>query len=157
IPRLAAQDIMRRLAEAVQATGMPRREDLMRVATWRLEARDGASPDLLIAAAWRAHSFLDHVTAERMARAAIEVGGGSAAAVALAEALIGQHRLREAEELLGPLDLSDVDEQTRTRITITRASNLFWGLGLADAAFEIAREAVRTLENPYLRDFALAM
>jgi ATP/maltotriose-dependent transcriptional regulator MalT len=157
IPRLAAHEIMRRLAEAVEATGMPGREDLMRVATWRLEAREGASPDLLIAAAWRAHSFLDHVTAERMARAAVEVGGGTAATVALAEALIGQNRRTEAEELLRPLDVRAVDEQTRTRIAISRASNLYWGLGRADAAFEVVRETRGTLESEHLVDFLAAM
>src|SRR5215471_7108802 len=157
IPRLAASEIRRRLAEAVEATGMPRREDLMRVATWRLEARDGASPDLLIAAAWRAHAFLDHATAERMARAAVEVGGGTAAAVALAEALIGQNRRKEAEALLGPLDIGAVDELTRTRIAISRASNLFWGLGSAEAAFQVVRDVRPTLRSRELGDFLAAM
>ena len=157
IPRLAAHEIMRRLAEAVEATGMPGREDLMRVATWRLEAREGASPDLLVAAAWRAHSFLDHVTAERMARAAVEVGGGTGAAVALAEALIGQNRRTEAEELLSPLDVRAVDEQTRTRIAISRGSNLFWGLERVDSAFQVVRETRDTLRSPELANFLAAM
>jgi len=157
IPRLAAQEIMRQLAEAVEATGMPRREDLMRVATWRLEARDGASPDLLIAAAWRAHSFLDHVTAERMARAAVEFGGSTAAEVALAEALIGQNRRREAEALLAPLDVLAVDQMTRARIGISRASNLFWGLGRAEEAFQVVRDVHQTLHAPALTNFLQAM
>jgi ATP/maltotriose-dependent transcriptional regulator MalT len=148
---------MRRLAEAVEAIGMPGREDLMRVATWRLEAREGASPDLLVAAAWRAHSFLDHVTAERMARAAVEVGGGTAASVALAEALIGQNRRQEAEDLLRPLDVRAVGEETRTRIAISRASNLFWGLGQADAAFHVVQETRATLEIEALGNFLSAM
>jgi DNA-binding CsgD family transcriptional regulator len=157
IPRLAAHEILRRLAEAVEATGMPRREDLMRVATWRLEARDRASPDLLIAAAWRAHSFLDHVTAERMARAAVEFGGGIAAVVALAESLIGQNRRQEAEALLAPLDIHAVDQLTRARIAISRASNLFWGLGRADEAFQVVRDVRRTLHARELTNFLQAM
>ncbi|MGH9281809.1 MAG: AAA family ATPase [Acidimicrobiales bacterium] len=56
IPALRCRSIARALAEAVEATGARRREDTLRVATWRLDG-GGARPDLMLAAAtparWR--------------------------------------------------------------------------------------------------------
>src|SRR5258705_8554736 len=50
IPALRCRSIARSLAEASEATGAGRREDTLRVATWRLDG-GGARPELMMAAA----------------------------------------------------------------------------------------------------------
>ena len=99
---LEARFLARSLAEAVEGTGARRREDALRVASWRLEG-GGARPDLMLAAAATARWRFDFPLAERLARAAIEAGAGFDAAVLLAAQLAGlQGRVADAEvELVG--------------------------------------------------------
>ncbi|MDQ4097791.1 MAG: AAA family ATPase, partial [Actinomycetota bacterium] len=58
--------IARPLAEALEATGLRRRDDTLRVATWRLET-GGGHPDLMVAAAHAARWRYDFILAERLA------------------------------------------------------------------------------------------
>src|SRR5207253_4046352 len=89
-PVLRARDIQRQIAAALEATGARRRDDLLRMATARLEGGGGGSPQLLVAGAHRAFASFSLVLAERLARAAVEVGGGIPAAHVLAQSLFGQ-------------------------------------------------------------------
>jgi DNA-binding NarL/FixJ family response regulator len=98
-------------------------------------AVDSAASDvdvgLLTDAAGSANVKLDHPLAERLARAAVDAGGGVDAHLALFEALQWQGRPAEAESLAGaalPLAVSD-DE--RARLVAMRALNLFCGLRTA--------------------------
>src|SRR5207302_9617698 len=91
-PVLRARDIHCQLAAAVESTGARRRDDLLRMATARLEAGENGSPDLLVAAARRALASSDLALAERLARAAADGGGGIPAAHVLALALLVQRK-----------------------------------------------------------------
>ena len=85
------------LAEALEQTAARRREDLMRLATWRLEGGVPGRPELLAAAAWRAWASSDPALAERLATAAVDAGGRFEAQLTLALALRSQERFREAD------------------------------------------------------------
>ena len=79
---------------------MRRSGDLLRFALWRLDSGGTTSADLLLRAAFVSEGSLDSLLAERLARAAVEAGGGFPAERAAARALIGQERFVEAEALL---------------------------------------------------------
>ncbi|MEJ3658600.1 aminotransferase class I/II-fold pyridoxal phosphate-dependent enzyme [Actinomycetes bacterium KLBMP 9759] len=73
IPPLRRRSIYRALAGALASTGARRKDDLLRLTLWQLEAgvaRDGAR---LSAAARQALAMFDHVLAERLARSAERV------------------------------------------------------------------------------------
>src|SRR5205814_10553465 len=77
----------------------------------------------------------DLVLAERLARVAWEGSRGVDAAQVLASMVDGLGRHQECEDVLASLDLAGVTDQQRALVTMTRARNLFWGLGRhADAA-----------------------
>jgi DNA-binding CsgD family transcriptional regulator len=121
-PTLHARAVYRQLTEVF---GMRRREDLLRVAIWHLDAGGPARPGLLTAAASRAGSAFDDRLAERLGRAAVVAGGGFDASITLAGALHRQRRFQEAEEVLERLTgLASTDRQ-RTDLAVDRASNLW--------------------------------
>src|SRR4029450_8723958 len=79
------------------AGALRRRDDLLRVGAWQLEAGMATNPDLLLGAARQAAGRFDHELAERLARAAVDAGGGPTAVRVLAEPLERQGRHAEAE------------------------------------------------------------
>ncbi|HJQ45378.1 MAG TPA: AAA family ATPase, partial [Amycolatopsis sp.] len=75
IPALRRRALARSLADAVEKTGARRREDLLRIATWRLDG-GGGRPEQMLAAAVAARWHYDFALAERLARAAQSGGAG---------------------------------------------------------------------------------
>jgi DNA-binding NarL/FixJ family response regulator len=130
-----------RLAETLAATGARRREDLLRLATWRLESGHPGSPELLIAAAWRALAAFDPVLAERLAIAAAEGGGGFDARYVHSLALRSQARFPEVEALLAKLQTMTADEKQVALVADARVANLFWGMGMEGEAEGVLLEA----------------
>ncbi|MGH3903025.1 MAG: LuxR C-terminal-related transcriptional regulator [Pseudonocardiaceae bacterium] len=141
--------IYRRLADALTAQGVPRRDDVLRAAVWRLESGGSADPATLVAGARRARAMFDHRLAERLARAAVDEGGGTDAWVTLADALYWQGRYDEARVVVlqhSPLDaLPDVGVAVVVAWARVASSVFFWGLGDADRAEEIMRSAERAM------------
>ena len=135
-PILHARTLHGQLADAVEALGMRRREDLLRVAAWRLSATRPARPDLLTAAARRA-SNADDILAEQLARAAMEAGGGLEAGIALGRALHGQRRYHEAERVLAGLTDLALTDQQQADLAIERADALRPMHHYADATAEL--------------------
>ena len=62
------------VADVVEASGMSRPGDVVRVATWRLDAGQRVDPQLLTAAARRAYIANDYALADRLAVAARAAG-----------------------------------------------------------------------------------
>lgn len=151
-PSLRARAIHGALADAVQARGAGRREDLLRVATWRLEAGEPLDPDLALAGSRRAAQGHDHELAERLARAALDAGAGFEASHALAEALLGQGRFGDADDLLHGLEDEPQPEPVRAMSAVVRANNLFWRMGQGEAAWEVLWRAEEAVSEPGLRD-----
>ena len=119
-------------------------------------ALDSAAPDmdveLLVEAAETANTRLDHSLAERLARTAVDAGGGIDAHLALMEAVQWQGRFEEVEalaRLAAPLALSDGE---RARLAVIRSLNLFCGLGAFSDAERALNAAVATVHEPVARD-----
>ncbi|GIH94964.1 LuxR C-terminal-related transcriptional regulator [Planobispora siamensis] len=134
---------LRELADAVSAAGMGRREDVLRVAVWRLDGGVAGDSALLMAACDRARAMRDLALAVRLGRAAVAAGGGSWAHVLLARALYYADRCEEAEAEFLAARWPGMDDRERTECGVGRAFNLFWGLGRKAEAFAVFDETYR--------------
>jgi len=121
-PAVRAQAIARSLAEAVEATGPRRDEDILRVATWRLAA-GGGRPDVLLEGATIARWRYDFPLAERLARAAQDAGAGFDAALLAAHLASLQGRKDDAEAELAALADDAGDDLQRGAVAVARFDN----------------------------------
>ncbi|MDQ3107024.1 MAG: AAA family ATPase, partial [Actinomycetota bacterium] len=151
IPTLRSRMARRTLAETTEATGARRREDVLRIATWRVGSGAPGDPRLLVAAARQAHAADDYPATERLAQAALDGGGGFHAGYLLGEVLCEQGEREEGERVLaatareaGP----EVSAADRALLAITRSDNLFWGLSQYDEADTVLRHAEDTTTDP---------
>lgn len=142
--------LTRVLGDAVEGTGARREEDSLRLATWRLDAGEASASSLLGAAAiaQRRNSL---ALAERLARAALEVGGGFAAAVAVAQLAFLQGRGDEAEADLSALAARAQDDAERGVVASMRMENLRL-LGRFAQSRAVAEQAAAELTDPAWRD-----
>ena len=143
MPPARAISVQRQLADALSAVGVRRREDVLRLAVWRLETGGPADPTILSRAAQHAVTVLDPALAERLARAAEEAGAGFSARQALALSLAGQGRFEEADLLMLKLEGEARTDEERTATTVARARNLIaLGRGVEAAAVVADAEVV---------------
>jgi tetratricopeptide (TPR) repeat protein len=157
MPATRASRLQRRLADALDATGARRSGDVLRLATWRLEGGGEVSSKLLVLAARRAQLSFAPELGERLARAAVELGGGLEASYVLACARAGQGDFLEAESMLGTLEGQAGSDAERAMIAETRARWLAGPLGRgADAATEIARARAAVDDRSSQAKLALA-
>ncbi|MGH3751741.1 MAG: LuxR C-terminal-related transcriptional regulator [Pseudonocardiaceae bacterium] len=157
MPVLRARAIRRGLADALQITGCRRRDDLLRLASWRLEGGGRCDPDLFLAAALRAQALFDPVLAARLARAAVDAGAGFDASLIAAESLHTVGRAGEAEDLLSELEPAARTEADRARVALARAANLLTGFGRAGDAEAVVSRAEDVVVDQDLRDELRAM
>ena len=140
MPRARWRDCCARLAQALLQNGPRLPGDLLRVATWQLEA--GTPPDgrgvSFVAAARQALLQTEPALAERLARAGLDEGDPEAMAV-LVEAVEKQGRHAEVVELLSSPPASA--HRPEPALALARASNLYWGAGLTDDWRAIATAA----------------
>jgi DNA-binding NarL/FixJ family response regulator len=132
MPEAAAIRIRQRLIDG--AARHRSHDDVLRAGRLAL---DSAAPDmdveLLVEAAGSANAKLDHPLAERLARTAVDAGGGIDAHLALIEAVQWQGRCEEAEALAraaAPLALS---EGERARLVVMRVLNSLRGLAASSS------------------------
>jgi hypothetical protein len=116
-PELA--DLRRRLAAALQLTGMQRDTDALRAAALRLDAGVPVDPTLALVAARHARAAVDLTLAERLARVALE--GGSERAGQLMFAGDATAALAAVTELLDDPATSD---RVRSRAAVAAAPAL---------------------------------
>jgi DNA-binding CsgD family transcriptional regulator/tetratricopeptide (TPR) repeat protein len=147
---LRARAVYRQLAEAVEAAGARRRDDTLRVATWRLEAGQSGSsaPGQMTSAARLAMAVFDFRLAERLARAAAAAGSEVEAERVVGLALLGQGRPEDAELILASLTPSAGTDQQRLQVAITRAFNLYWILDLPARAKAVLQHVEPVLTDP---------
>ena len=143
--------IHEQLADALEASGARRGGDLLRLATWRLDAGATADGALLGRAAFAALAAHDHVRAERLARAAVQANAGFDAELALGRAHAASGASGEAERLFGSLEPRARDDRDRSAVALARARNLFWGLDRADDADAVLQDAERRMTDATLR------
>jgi DNA-binding CsgD family transcriptional regulator len=131
-PVTRSRRLLGQLADLVEGAGARRRDDLLRVALWRLDSGTAQDGTLLLDAARQAFGRFDIDLARRLATAARDAGAGRAAAELLATVLLFAD---SPEEALAVLD-ADPDDSAR-RLT-ARAAVEFFGLGRAEAADTLA-------------------
>ena len=93
--------------------------------------------ELLVTAARDAIALTNVTLGERLARAAVNRGGGLVASELLARSQLWQGNAAEAEETLGASDPDQMDELDLTRWGLARIANLHWSMGDAESADEV--------------------
>jgi DNA-binding CsgD family transcriptional regulator len=140
------------LASAVTGTGARRREDLLRLAQWQLDAGPSESdPDLLARAARRAIGVFDMALAERFAERAVEGGAEFDAWLVLGEARFRSGQLQEAEAVLAELAGRCRDDVEVARVANARAYNLHTLVGDPEAAAKVIDEALAVIGDETAR------
>ncbi|MFE2598487.1 LuxR C-terminal-related transcriptional regulator [Streptomyces sp. NPDC059396] len=141
----------RDLAEAIERTGMRRREDPARVGGWRLEAGDLTDPRFLLSAAEHAVLTMDFTLAARLARAACDAGGGAPAQRALAVALGYTGDGVRAEQVHSGLSGTVTSEREQLQSVQLRAANMFLALDRPADALDLLRRTEETMADEAAR------
>jgi len=147
LPAIRARSIAGALADAVEATGARRREDALRIATWRLEG-GGGRPELLAAAAASARWRYDYRLAEQLAEAAIAGNAGFETRLLAAQLAALQGRTAEAETKMRALETTDPEEQAK--LANSRIDNLLF-LGRIEEAHTLAVKTSAAVRDPILK------
>jgi DNA-binding CsgD family transcriptional regulator len=150
-PALRSRQIAGRLADVVESLGARRREDVLRVARWRLEGGT-VDPDLMLEAATMARWLYDFPLAERLALAAQQAGAGFEAALLVAQLVSLQGRGAESERLMASLTHQAVTDSAKARLACARLDNYVFHLGRIEAGLALAEEAEKELTEPEWRD-----
>ncbi|MBW3588223.1 MAG: LuxR C-terminal-related transcriptional regulator [Actinobacteria bacterium] len=140
-PATRARSHKKQLARALEGFGARRADDVLRTATWQLEADSERNAELLIRAASHAMNSLDYGTAERLASAAMEAGGGFEASYILADALRSLAKSAQAEQLLNQMIAGAKDDAQLRKVSEVRAYNLFFGLDRPSEAKQVLSDA----------------
>jgi DNA-binding CsgD family transcriptional regulator len=148
VPELRRHRLMRALADILERRGATSRDDIIRLALWRLDGGGAATPELLLVAARQAHFAFDGTTAERLARAAWATEPGFEAAQVLTDVLFGRGEFVEREELLAEVAASAASDEERALVATSRAVGLFWGLADDDAAERVLVAAEAKVTDP---------
>ncbi|MDX6227004.1 MAG: hypothetical protein QOI76_394, partial [Frankiales bacterium] len=141
--------IARSLAEVIEAPGGPRRNDTLLLASLRLVG-GGGSPELLLSGAIGARAHHDYSLAERLARAAVEEGGGFDARFVAAEAAHAQGRPEQAEDELTALAVQAVSDAEQARVALLRFDNAYHLQGCAD--LRLIDDAAEAVTDPFWHD-----
>lgn len=141
LPVSRARAVAERLAAAFGAGLLRRRDDVLRVGAWQLEAGVATRPDLLLEAAGQAAARFDHELTERLARAAVDAGGGATAIRLLAETLERQGQHAEAVAVMDGEPPAQSSGAERARWASVRAGNLYWGPERTAEAEKILQQA----------------
>jgi DNA-binding NarL/FixJ family response regulator len=111
----------------------------IRLAELTLDSDVAPSTDLLVAAAQDAIALSNMTLGERLARAAVNRGGGLVASELLARAQLWQGNAADAEETLGSFRPDSMNEIELVRWGMARIANLQWSVGDAEGAEEILK------------------
>ncbi|MGQ0803322.1 MAG: LuxR C-terminal-related transcriptional regulator [Actinomycetota bacterium] len=140
------------LAGALDATGGRRREDVLRLATLRLDSGGTAEPAAWLQAARQAHAANDAALTERLARRALDQDGGAEAALVLADVLFDLGRHHEAREVLESMIGTVSGDEQRTRLVLMIGEALMWGLGRPDEAERLVVSTAETIVDAVCHD-----
>jgi DNA-binding CsgD family transcriptional regulator len=141
MPELRRRAMLLDQVGAIERLGARRREDGLRIATWRLEATGEADPALLVEAARLARYAQDYPRVVRLAGAAQAQRPGPVAGVLMGEALFELGSFFEADVELSRAGRLAEDDDDRVAVAVARAANLVWGLLRADDALAVNRAA----------------
>lgn len=156
-PLLRARSWKRLLADAVQDCGATRKDDWLRIASWRLDAEVPVPPEVLMKAVEQAWAAFDLPLTEWLAKEAIAAGAGTPAIRILWRCLFLSHRGTEVEDLLARWMLAPLPDADRDDLVVGRAINLFWGLDRTEQAFTVLRDAEQASADQAQRETYAAM
>lgn len=148
VGRLTARQLLRELAEALERRPHRRPQDVLRIATWRLDGGSTAGPSLLAEATRVATTRNDFALAERLGAAWFDLVAatpdGLRAASRLAGAFVEQGRYDEAlATLVDPrIDRDAATPADRLRAGVVQANIVFWAQGRLDPALAVLDRAV---------------
>jgi DNA-binding CsgD family transcriptional regulator len=145
--------IARSLADVIETPGNPRRNDTLLLASLRLVG-GGGSPELLLSGAIGARAHHDYSLAERLARAAVEEGGGFEARLVAAEAAHAQGRPGQAEDELAALAGQAVSDAEQARVALLRFDNAYLLQGCTD--LRLIDDAADAVTDPFWHDQLMA-
>lgn len=151
VGRLAARQMLRDLADALEQRSTHRPQDVLRIATWRLDGGSTADPRLLAAATRIAAARNDFPLSERLGRAWFDQVAGTSdglrAALRLASAYIEQGEYHDAIELIAdPRIRRDLASPAdRLRGAVIESNVRFWAFGKVDPAIEMLDAAIAEL------------
>ncbi|WP_326555250.1 LuxR C-terminal-related transcriptional regulator [Micromonospora sp. NBC_01813] len=155
-PVTRSQRLQAQLASLVETTGSRRREDLLRVAVWRLESDTADDPTVLLTAAAQAFAGYDIPLADRLATRALTAGGGFDAAELMATILMFRDEPEQALTTLESVRAEVTTQDRRSRWLMVLGLVAYWGLGrestvdeLADGAGELSDPADRARVNSF--------
>jgi DNA-binding CsgD family transcriptional regulator len=152
MPTLRRRSIARALAEAVEATGARRREDALRVATWRLDGGGPANAATMLAAATTARWRYDFALAERLTAAALAAGAGLGATLLAAQLAGLQGRHLEAKTRLDALARDTDDDTVRGQVAVIQLEWLVAHPGDIEGALAAAAPTEAATPDPAIRD-----
>jgi DNA-binding CsgD family transcriptional regulator len=135
------------LATLVEDAGGRRRDDLLRVAVWRLDSDTARDPMQLLNACRLAFATYDIPLALRLGRAAVSAGGGFGAVETLATILMLAEQPGDGLAILDACESSITDESQRSRWLAIHGINRFWGLGDLSTVDTLDAEAAK-LSDP---------
>lgn len=139
------------LAEAVESTGARRREDVLRVATLRLEG-GGGDPELMLAAATMARWRFAYPLAQRLVQAALAAGADFDAELLSAQLEALQGFGTAAEIKLKELTKRATTDRERGLIAVNRLDGAVFQRGQLDDSLSIIEEAEASISDPAWRD-----
>jgi DNA-binding CsgD family transcriptional regulator len=130
---LRRRRLARRLADHVRAEGGRRRDDLMRSATWYLDAGGDVPADLAAAAGRHARIAGDVALAERLLRASMAIEPTFEAGFLLADTIYRQGRTEEVTAVLDQVEALELTPHQRFTCTMTRGADCYWNVGDLEA------------------------
>ena len=148
MPRLRMRHYLCRLADAMEQHGTPRRDDVIRLAIWRLDSGSATDPAPLLRAGVAAWEVLDVAMAERLARAALRLGAGVRATILLAAVLEHTDRYAEAEAVLAEAWDVPCEDQFRLSMAGLWAFAALVGRQDSAAADQILADVAEVLPEP---------
>jgi DNA-binding CsgD family transcriptional regulator len=134
------------LATLVEQSGARRRDDLLRVAVWRLDSDTARDPTQLLNACRLAFATYDMGLAMRLGRAAVNASGGFNATETLATILMFADKPAEGLTLLDDTEHQIVDETQRSRWLSIRGIISHWGLGDETTVEELERQSAKLID-----------
>jgi DNA-binding NarL/FixJ family response regulator len=152
--RLGMAAARRLRGEVVRAmAGRPVRgpTDRIRLAELTLDSDESPDVDLLVSAARDAIALTNVTLGERLARAAVNRGGGLVASELLARSLLWQGNAAEAEETLSAFDPNQMTELELVRWGLVRIANLHWSMGDAEGADDVLDLLCDRVAHPGLK------
>ncbi|MFI5477361.1 LuxR C-terminal-related transcriptional regulator [Streptomyces cacaoi] len=140
-------EILTDCAQRILSHGAQRLDDVLRVATWQLEATGTADPDLIVQAAELARYSHDYDHVLNLLERLPADRATHATRLLLGEAYYLLHRFDDSERILKESYETAPDMAERLRVTIERTQNLFWA-ARADEALQINTHVLAATTDP---------